>query len=206
MSQKIKLRQLLIATSNEGKVNEIKACITDLPFTIVSLSHFESITPVEETGSTFAENAILKAKGYAKQTGLLTLADDSGLEVDALNGNPGVYSARFGTSDDQRNLRLLRELDGVPLEIRTARFRCVMALHDPEKEVTKTVAGMVEGLITQEPTGDNGFGYDPVFYYPPFKATFAQIDKEKKNSISHRGQALEKIKEMLTKQIAREHR
>lgn len=206
MTPKHKLRQLLIATTNKGKVNEIKAFLRDLPFTIVSLSHYESITQVEETGSTFAENAILKAKGYAKQTGLLTLADDSGLEVDALNGNPGVYSARFGTSDEQRNQKLLSELKGVSTSKRTARFHCVMALHDPALDYTQTGEGTVEGLITLESKGDTGFGYDPVFYYPPFKATFAQIDKTKKNSVSHRGQALEKIKEILTKQIAREHR
>jgi XTP/dITP diphosphohydrolase len=196
---------LLIATTNEGKVNEIKAYLRELPLTIVSLSHFESIQQVAETGSTFEANAILKAKGYAKQTGLLTLADDSGLEVDALHGDPGVYSARFGKSDEDRNLRLLKELRGVANADRTARFRCVMALHDPKTDTTKTVDGVVEGLVTLEQVGAKGFGYDPVFYYPPFKATFAEIDKQTKNSVSHRGQALQKITEILRAQTAHVH-
>jgi XTP/dITP diphosphohydrolase len=202
MSQKTASNQLLIATTNDGKINEIKTYLRDLPVTIVSLSHFESIQEVPETGSTFAENAILKAKGYAKQTGLLTLADDSGLEVDALNGDPGVYSARFGKTDHDRNMKLLKKLDGVELQKRTARFRCVMALHDPKTNTTQTVDGIVEGTITLELTGTAGFGYDPVFYYPPFKATFAEIDRETKNSVSHRGLALQHIKQILTTRIA----
>lgn len=203
MSSKTRPTQLLIATTNEGKVNEIKAYLHDLAYSIVSLSEFESIQQVAETGSTFEENAILKAQGYAKQTGLLTLADDSGLEVDALEGSPGVFSARFGKSDAERNEKLLHELEGVSASKRTARFRCIMALNDPELNTMQTVAGSVDGLITLKAEGEIGFGYDPVFYYPPFKATFAQIDKAQKNSVSHRGQALKKIKAILTKRIAR---
>lgn len=206
MSQIAAPNQLLIATTNEGKVNEIKAFLCELPITIVSLSQCESIQEVPETGSTFEANAILKAQGYAEQTGLLTLADDSGLEVDALKGNPGVYSARFGKTDDDRNKKLLEKLKGVELQKRTARFRCVMALHNPNTNTTKTVDGVVEGLITLELVGTAGFGYDPVFYYPPFKATFAEIDKEAKNSVSHRGLALQQVKQILTTQIAHSHK
>lgn len=201
MSIKVTPHHLLIATANAGKVNEIQAYLHDLLYTIVSLSQCESIRQVAETGSTFEANALLKAQGYAKQTGYLTLADDSGLEVDALEGRPGVYSARYGDSDAERNRKLLRELEGVEFSKRTARFRCVMALLDPKTKVAQTVEGVVEGLIALKPDGNTGFGYDPVFYYPPLHATFAQMGKAKKNTVSHRGQAMEKISGLLRARI-----
>ena len=190
-------RELLVATGNPGKLREYQGLLKGAPFRLLSLRDVGISEEVDETGDTFAENAWLKASGYAKMSGMLTLADDSGLEVDALGGEPGVRSARYGgdacRSDGERVDLLLRNLDGVPWEKRTARFRCVIniagpsAVADREPELLVSVVGSVAGMVQYEPAGDDGFGYDPVVYLPSFKRTVAQLSLEEKNRISHRG-------------------
>lgn len=184
--------KLLIATNNPGKIAEYQEIFANLPVRLTSL-HSEGIRlDPEETGATFEENAILKAKAFAEVSGLLTLADDSGIEIDALGGQPGVYSARYGNTtkedDEGRRQLVLNKLKGVPWAKRTARFRCVVALATKEA-VIGTVEGTVEGFISDEASGQHGFGYDPIFFYPPFKRTLAQLSSEQKHKISHRGRA-----------------
>ena len=186
------MTKLLIATNNAHKLIEYQEIFADLPLTITSLANEGIPLDPEETGLTFAENAILKANAFALASGLLTLADDSGLEIDALNGEPGVYSARYGNTakDDHvgRYQIVLNKLKDVPWLERTARFKCVIAIATPT-EVIGTVEGTVEGLINFEPLGENGFGYDPVFFVSEFDETMAQVSSAKKHSISHRGRA-----------------
>ena len=189
--------RLLVATGNAGKLREYADLLRETPFTLLSLKDVGITDEVEETGETFAANAWLKASGYAAMSGLLTLADDSGLEVDALGGDPGVLSARYGgdacRSDADRVALLLRNLDGVPWPKRTARFRCIINIARPrqssggEAELLASVVGSVAGVIQYEPEGDDGFGYDPVFHLPSFGRTVAQLSLEDKNRISHRG-------------------
>jgi len=183
--------KLLVATNNRGKVREYAELLDDLPVRLTFPAQEGLSLEVDETGETFAENAILKARAFAEASGLLTLADDSGLEVDALDGAPGVRSARYagpGASDEDRYRLLLRRLAGVPAEGRTARFRCVVALATPEGEV-QTAEGRCEGVIGFEPRGTHGFGYDPVFYMPDRGRTMAELLPEVKNRISHRARA-----------------
>lgn len=187
---------LLIATSNPGKVKELAALLAELPCQVIGLADLPTPPAVpEETGASFAENALLKADYYHAQTGLLTLADDSGLAVDALNGAPGVYSARYGgeglTSREQIQL-LLQELKDVPTELRTARFVCCIALTGKLSGVSvrETFEASYEGLITNEPRGNNGFGYDPVFLDRALGRTLAELSQAEKAARSHRGQAL----------------
>lgn len=190
--------KILIATRNKGKVREIKKILDGLPIELLSLDDFKIDTEVAETGSTFEENAVLKATGYGKIAGILTMAEDSGLEVDALGGAPGVLSARYCPGEDEgRNSLVLKNLRGVPFEKRTARFRCAMAIYEPKSKTLKTCQGKMEGIITEAPRGKNGFGYDPVFYLPKFKKTNAEISTEEKNKISHRGKAFRKAKKLL---------
>ena len=191
--------RLLVATHNKGKLREYKALLQDLPVTLTYLDEVGIHEDVPETGKTFAENAIQKARAYAAMSGLLTLADDSGLEVDALGGAPGVHSARYagpGATDEDRIQKLLRELDGVPPDKRTARFRCVIAVATPEGQVY-TADGAVEGVIIDTPRGSHGFGYDPVFFLPERGKTMAELPPEEKNRISHRARAAEAIKPVL---------
>lgn len=191
--------KIVVATRNSGKVREIENELADLNIEFLSLSEFPEIPEISETGSTFSENAKLKAGQVAEATGLPAIADDSGLEVDALNGRPGVVSARFagdGASDDDNNRKLLEEMKGVPESERTARFRCVIAFAEPGGEI-ETVEGSCEGLILTEPRGDQGFGYDPLFYCPPLGKTFSEIDVKTKLSESHRGTALKKLRKLL---------
>lgn len=186
--------KLLIATHNPGKVREYRELLAGLSLEITYLDAEGISLEVEETGGTFAENAIQKAAAYARASDLWTWADDSGLEVDALGGGPGVHSARYagpGASDADRRRRLLNALAGVPWNRRTARFRCVVALATPGGEV-RTADGVCEGVIAFGPAGSNGFGYDPVFYLPERGATMAQLPPEEKNRISHRGRAAQK--------------
>ncbi len=167
-----------------------------------SLKDFPVIPECEETGKSFEENAIQKARYYAACFKILTLADDSGLEVDALAGNPGVFSARYaGTPcDDQaNNAKLVKDLSGVPADKRTARFRCVMALVDPNGKLLGTTEGAIEGIIIDDPRGKNGFGYDPHFFVPGLNKTTAEIPREEKNKISHRGQATRAMHDLLMK-------
>ena len=184
-------RRLLVATHNPGKVREYQTLLAGLPLEVTYLDAEGITLEVEETGHTFAENAVLKATTYARASGLWTWADDSGLEVDALDGAPGVYSAHYGgpgASDADRYRKLLDALTGVSWAQRTARFRCVVALATPAGDV-KTADGACEGIIAFGPAGSNGFGYDPVFYLPDRGQTMAQLPAETKHEISHRGRA-----------------
>lgn len=185
------MHTLLVATHNQGKIREYRDLLSNLPLAVTWLDQQGVTMEVEETGSTFAANACLKAEQYAQLTGLLTWADDSGLEVDALGGEPGVLSARYGgpgLNDRDRYQRLLAALAAVPAAQRTARFRCVVAIAVPAGPVY-TVEGAVEGVIVDTPRGEHGFGYDPIFYVPEHGATMAELSPGVKNRISHRGQA-----------------
>jgi len=184
--------KLLIATNNPNKLAEFGEILAGLPVTLTSPQAEGLNLDPEETGVTFEENAIIKAHAFAQASGLLTLADDSGLEVDALGGEPGIYSARYQNTpkDDHRGRCqiVLDKLANVPWPQRTARFRCVVAIATPERLVG-TVHGTVEGFINYEPKGENGFGYDPIFFVPEFNQNLAQVSAEQKHSISHRGRA-----------------
>jgi XTP/dITP diphosphohydrolase len=198
-------RRILVATTNPGKVKELRAML-DADVEWVGLSAFPGAGEIHEDGATFAENARQKATGYAKATGLWTIADDSGLVVDALGGQPGVRSARFSGEKskgadrsliDHKNIaKVLELLKGVPKEKRTARFVCCLCLASPEK-ILAEAQGVLEGLIGEREVGTNGFGYDPVFFVPSLNKTVAQLSEEEKNAISHRGQALRKLKPAL---------
>jgi len=194
--------ELLVATTNPGKLAEVRAYLKNLPLKIVSLNDLGQWPVVVEDRATFDENALKKARTLAEYSGCLTLADDSGLEVDALDGAPGIYSARYGGAegdDDKNNQKLLRELIGVPDEKRTGRFVCALALCAPKARGMKdwTARESCEGRIAFELKGQNGFGYDPLFFYPPFGKTFGEIDREIKATVSHRGKALRKLAEAL---------
>ncbi len=193
---------VLIATGNSGKFTEIATELSGLGMEYRSLKDFPPVPECEETGNTFEENAVQKAKYYSKHFKILTLADDSGLEVDALGGAPGVYSARYAVTpcnDHANNAKLVKDLAGVPAEKRTARFRCVMALVDPNGKLLGTTQGVIEGLIIDTPRGKNGFGYDPHFFVPSLNQTTAEITPEHKNQISHRGQATRAMHDLLIK-------
>ena len=191
---------LLLASQNPGKLAEMKELVAGLPFRVVSPGDLGIIEAPEETGATFIENAILKARYYARRSGRLTVADDSGLSVDALEGGPGLHSSRFGgegASDADRNRLLLETLAGVPPERRGARFTSAVAVARGEELLFQTVA-TVEGRIAEAPRGPNGFGYDPLFFYPPFGRTFGEVRPEEKARVSHRGQAFARLREFLT--------
>jgi len=196
--------RLLLGTYNAGKAVEICSVFKNLGIDFLTLGDFSQVQIVEESGSTYEENAILKAEGYARQTGCWTLADDSGLEVDALSGGPGVLSARYagaGASDSDRIERLLSELDRIPVESRTARFVSVVALADPAAKVIKVERGVCEGTIIDSVRGGNGFGYDPIFVPQGFTSTFAELPADTKDVISHRGQALQAMQRFLEQLI-----
>lgn len=186
-------KKLLIGTRSKGKFPEIVDLLKTLPFEFLSLNDIPQIPKeyeTKETEETFEGNAILKAKDYGKHSGLLCAAEDSGLEVDALGGRPGVLSARWAPgSDEDRYMRLLEELDGVPEAERTARFKAVVAIYDPKSNKVQTTSGVCTGKIALLPKGTNGFGYDPIFFVPQFGKTSAELTMEEKNSISHRAVA-----------------
>lgn len=189
------MKEILIATNNKGKVKEFESLFAKRGIAVISLLDFPGNIEVEETGTTFAENAILKAEAISKQFNKVVIADDSGLSIDALDGRPGVYSARYAGDgkDDQANLeKVLEELVDIPFERRTAKFHCILAIASPNQE-TKLVEGTCEGYITEEPIGDHGFGYDPIFYIPAKKQTMAQLTKDEKNEMSHRANAMKKL-------------
>lgn len=191
--------RLLVATSNEGKKAEFASLLADLGYDLVSLSDLGLTQSVDETGNTFEENALLKARHYAALTGFVTLADDSGLEVDALHGEPGVRSARYAgeqASDQDRYRLLLSRLQGVPWARRGARFRCAIAIAWPDGH-WQMAEGVCEGVIATEPRGSHGFGYDPVFYLPEYGATMAELPPEIKNLISHRAKAAQAARRLL---------
>jgi len=186
--------ELLIATRNEGKLIEVREMLSELPLRFLSLQDFPGTITVDETTTSFAENASLKAGGYALQTGAFTLADDSGLEVDALGGEPGVRSARYAgeaASDFDRVQRLLSNLAGFERTARIARFVAAIAIADPQGTILNISIGSCEGTITETPRGKNGFGYDPIFIPDGYEQTFAELGSDVKNKISHRAHALE---------------
>lgn len=193
-------QRIVLASNNAGKVREFNQLLSNSNFEVVPQSEFD-VTEVEETGLTFVENAILKARNAAEHTGLPAFADDSGLEVDALDGAPGIYSARFagtGASDLQNLEKLLADIKDVPDAQRTARFQCLMVYMRHAKDPTPQIfQGTWEGRILHTPQGDNGFGYDPVFFVPTHNCSSAELEPDVKNSLSHRGQALKQLIEAL---------
>ena len=191
--------KLLLATSNQAKVGEYRSLLQSLPWELVTPAEQGITTRVSEVGDSLEENARLKATLLAAESQLLALADDSGLEVDALGGEPGRFSARYageGASDRDRVSYLLSRLEGVPWQKRSARFRCVIAIATPEGEV-EFCSGECRGVITFEPRGEQGFGYDPIFYLPELDKTMAELPLEVKNQVSHRGQAARKVYQVL---------
>ena len=193
--------KLVLATHNDGKILEMQYALKDISVDVITLKDFPYIDEIPETGQTLLENAFIKAKTVFNETGLPSLADDTGLEIDALSGEPGVYSARYAgekASYLDNCAKVLSKLDGVRPENRTARFRTIMAFVGKDKKFH--CEGNVNGLIIDEMIGHNGFGYDPIFYYPKLEKTFAELKKDEKNSISHRGKALRNFCEILKKQ------
>lgn len=195
------MSDVVLASDNQGKIREINSLLRNTPLEVVGQGSL-GVEPIEETGTTFIDNALLKARNAARQTGLAAIADDSGLEVDALGGRPGVYSARFAgpQATDTANVeKLLAALDGIPPDERSARFRCAMVYVTHADDADPLICeGAWEGNIITEPRGDNGFGYDPIFWIEGEKATAAELAPERKNILSHRGQALR----MLVAQLA----
>ena len=196
--------RIIFATGNENKMKEIRMILSDLGMPIVSMKEAGIDMDVVENGTTFAENALIKATEIAKEApNCIVLADDSGLEIDYLNKEPGIYSARYAgvdTSYDVKNNLLLDRMKGVPEEKRTARFVCAVAAAFPDGS-TQVVRGTIEGIIGYEIAGENGFGYDPIFYLPEYGCTTAELTPEKKNELSHRGNALRKMREIVEKKI-----
>ncbi|KAB2824116.1 XTP/dITP diphosphatase [Aliivibrio sp. S4TY2] len=190
------MSKIVLATGNQGKVREMADVLSDFGFDVVAQSEF-NVSDVAETGTTFIENAIIKARHAAKETGLPAIADDSGLEVDALNGAPGVYSARYSGegATDQKNIdKMLAAMDGIPAEKRTARFHCVLVLMKHENDPTPLIChGSWEGHITTEQQGENGFGYDPIFWVSEDNCSSAELEPARKKQLSHRGKALKKL-------------
>jgi XTP/dITP diphosphohydrolase len=193
-------REIVIASKNKGKIREIREIYADLP---VSIVEHPDLPEVIEDGATFSENARKKAVEIARHTGKWALADDSGLEVDALSGAPGIHSARWsGAGDEANNDKLIEELREIPPPARTARYRAVVAVASPDGRVVAEAAGTCEGLIGFERKGAGGFGYDPLFVVPQFGRTMAELPSETKHSISHRGEALRRLREPLTRALA----
>ena len=190
---------IIVATRNPGKVREIRRVLKGLGIKVRSLRDFPDVPSIEEDGKSFTENAFKKARFYAKHFGEIAIADDSGLEVDALKGAPGIYSARYvreGASDRENNQKLLKEMEGVPLSRRGATFRCSIAIVSPEGR-EKTVEGACRGRIGFKEVGRKGFGYDPVFVLPRCGKAMAQLSLDEKNGISHRGKALRKLRKIM---------
>ena len=197
--------EVVLATRNRGKIREIEVFLKNENIRVLPLNDFPEAAEVDEEGETFRDNALRKARYAARLTQKLAVADDSGLEVDALDGDPGVFSARFAgekATDDENNDKLLHALKDVAPEKRGASFRCVLALVEPSGEDT-IIEEECRGVILSEKRGHRGFGYDPLFFYPPFNRTFAELTGVEKNSVSHRGKALRRLREVL-RQMARD--
>ena len=197
------MKKLIVGSRNEGKIREIRAVLADLPFDVTGLPD-AGIPDAEETGATFQENAVIKAKYYSQHTGEYCLADDSGLEVDALGGAPGIYSARYAgenATDADNNRKLLHSLAEVPTEQRTARFRSVLALAGPDGSLL-LAEGVCEGVLLTEERGAGGFGYDPLFYMPEHGKTLSEMTLVEKNAVSHRGNALRSFKRKLLSNLS----
>lgn len=197
------MERIIFATGNEGKLKEIRVILKDLPVEVVSMKEAGIHIDIEENGTSFEENAIIKAEAIRDVSGCLVLADDSGLEVDYMDKAPGIYSARFlgeDTSYDVKNNYILDKLNGVPDALRTARFVCVVAAAFPDGG-TITRRATIEGIIGHEIAGDQGFGYDPIFYVPEYQCTTAQLDMAQKNEISHRGKALRAIADVIKERL-----
>lgn len=193
------LRDLLLASQNAGKLAEMRQLLDGLPFRVLGPRDVGILDAPDETGATFCENAALKARHYAARSGLLAVADDSGISVDALGGEPGLFSSRFGgpgASDADRNRLLLSKLAGLPPEKRGARFTSCVALAEGDRVLFEATE-IVEGRIAEEPRGPNGFGYDPVFFYPPFGRTFGEVPAAEKDRVSHRGKAFARLRAFL---------
>ncbi len=190
----------MLATANRAKAREMTALLEGVPFRILILADFPGVSLPPEGETSYAENALGKARAVASATGELALADDSGIEVDALGGGPGVLSARYGgpgLTDPERCEAMLREMASVPYQKRTARFRCLIAIVCPRRRRETTVEGVVEGVLLEAPRGAGGFGYDPLFFYPPLGRGFAELSAEEKNRVSHRAQACQRAREWL---------
>lgn len=193
-------KRVIIATKNRGKAKEFQHMFAPYGYEVQTLLDLPHIEDVEETGETFEENAILKAETVAQELGVLVIADDSGLAIDALEGRPGVYSARYAgeeKSDEANMEKVLSELESVEESGRTARFHCVLAIAGPNRE-TRTVTGTCEGMILKEKRGTNGFGYDPIFYVPILEKSMAELTPDEKSQVSHRGNALVKLKNIIS--------
>lgn len=204
----MRLTTLLLATTNANKVREIRAILADIPYQLVGLDLFPSIEPPDENGRTFEENARLKARYYADATGALVVAEDSGLEVDALQGAPGVESARYGGADatyPQKFAKLYAALSARGVTTSPARFVCALALVNGDRVIFET-RGTVEGEIAPEPRGSGGFGYDPIFFYPPYGRTLGEASAEEKTAVSHRGKAFRALRGYLINHEDREGR
>ena len=192
------MNKILFASNNQGKIKEVKEILFLPNIQIVSPNQiFDQTIEVDETGSTFEENAFIKAKAMGDKSGLLTIADDSGLQVDALNGKPGIYSARYAETPELCTQKVLKKLIDIKKEKRTARFMIALCIYDPKSNFHQTVTGSVEGRITLKPEGNDGFGYDPIFYSTKLGKTFAEATSKEKNTISHRKVALEKAKPII---------
>ena len=193
------MTEVLIATTNEGKLREIRQILRDVPVVLKTLADFPTVEAPEETGATFAENARQKALHYARRTGMLTLAEDSGFEIDALGGEPGIYSARYLREDagyGERFADIYARVHQSGVSDRSARFVCALSVVTPDAITFETTA-TVEGMLAAAPAGAHGFGYDPVFLYPPYGKTFGEVSDEEKTAVSHRGQAMRAFREYL---------
>ena len=198
------MKKIILASNNKGKIAEVKEILKDMNVEVISMKEAGLDVDIEENGSTFEENALIKAEAIMKMTGEITIADDSGLEVDYLNKEPGIYSARYmghDTSYDIKNNAIIQRLEGVKGTDRSARFVCAMAVVFPDGKII-IARGTMEGLIADKPMGENGFGYDPIMYLPEYQKTSAQLSSEEKNKISHRGKALEKLKTQLQEYLS----
>ncbi len=197
------MRRIILATKNNGKIREVKAMLEDLNIEILSLNDYKNLPEVKEDGKSFSENAIKKAKIVSEHTGEMVLSDDSGLEVEYLGGEPGVYSARYSGDDatDSSNIKkLLERLEGASIEERNASFRCVLVFYRPDGKYW-VFEGSLHGIINDKPVGNGGFGYDPIFFIPELGLTVAQLPPDMKNKISHRAQAVDKFKEAYKRKV-----